>query len=269
MLTPQVLRSNARSKLQSAETLFAAGNLDEASYLAGYAVEVSLKARYCTRKGLSHFPADRKEAKSKGIAKLLTHDLDELLTLSESHRIRSGSMQNIDWSAVSDWSEQQRYSKIGTTTTKKAAAQIEETRKLVTELELFEIVEKMAAVEKSVSAEMGQFSLFALAENIDSKHLGWFILFSAWWIDSNATMEAISNKVRDSMDADLVENIGGWVCLCPSRPLIQGFTTFIDGLGHSGGTITKGNIIDLLELPPAYLITCRQVPRPDPSAGTP
>jgi HEPN domain len=266
MFTPQELRTNARSKLQSAEALLALGDFDNASYLAGYAVEFSLKARYCTRKGLSHFPKDFKEAKSKGIGHLFIHDLEKLLTLSEGQRIPKMSMKNIDWAAAMDWSEQKRYSPIGTATQEVVVAQIAETRKLITELTLFEVVEKLAVVEKSVSSEKGRFLLFAVAENVYKPSPGWQIVMSAWWLDSTAKFEAVVARCQANMDADLVSAIADAMYLLPAHPLVQRFNSLIDGLEHSRGTITKANIIDCVELPPAYLITSCQIPRPDTSA---
>jgi HEPN domain-containing protein len=48
-VTPLELRQNGWGKLQSAIKLFEETRYDDASYLAGYAVEMALKARYCTR----------------------------------------------------------------------------------------------------------------------------------------------------------------------------------------------------------------------------
>lgn len=263
MLTPQALRANAWSKLQSADALLASGNFDEASYLAGYVVELSLKARFCTRKGLADFPADRDEAKQRGLNKLLTHDLQDLLTLSDGQVLQKSSMSNIDWDKAMDWSEQQRYAPIGTATHDRVLAQLAETRKLFIELVLFEIVEKMLVVEKEVSAEKGDFSLFAVSQNATQRN-GWEVFMSAWWLDSQVKLEDIRDRGVAILDADLAKFIVSWGYARPDYVLVRRFHQMINGLEHHPRCLTSNNVIIDRIMPPAYLITSRMIPQPAP-----
>jgi HEPN domain-containing protein len=154
-MKPKELREKARQQIAGAQVLFQAGQFDMASYEVGYAAEFALKARYCTRNGLSDFPTDTAGMKRLGVMALKTHDLDKLLELSDDIRILRLAMRSIDWSRVSNWSPEQRYSPIGIKTRGEVEQQISETRVLINQLDLYEIIRRLIPLQRELSAEMG------------------------------------------------------------------------------------------------------------------
>lgn len=80
MLSLTELRNIAEARLGDAEILFAAGRLDGAFYLYGYAIELALKARICLTLGWSGYPSTNYEFQN--YQSFRTHDLDVLLHLS-------------------------------------------------------------------------------------------------------------------------------------------------------------------------------------------
>lgn len=91
-----------------AKTLLAAGHYAGAYYLMGYAVECALKA--CIAKQVKEFDFPDKRLAQR----VYTHDLKELMRWSglesvmESELLR-GSLVSRNWSVVSEWSEESRY----------------------------------------------------------------------------------------------------------------------------------------------------------------
>jgi HEPN domain-containing protein len=156
-MTPKELREKAREQVDSARVLFQAGQFDIASYNVGYAAEFALKARYCTRNGLGDFPTDKASMKQLGVLKLKTHDLDDLLKLSEDIRILPSAMRGIDWDRVTDWSPEQRYSPIGNKTPTDVEQQIRETEALRNQLDLFEITRRLLSVTRGDVHGVGSF----------------------------------------------------------------------------------------------------------------
>lgn len=88
MNNPQEIINLARQRLKEAEILFQNGMCDGAFYLAGYSVELTLKAKICERLGIPNlFDETNADANSiKGIGEirktLKTHNLFTLLIFS-------------------------------------------------------------------------------------------------------------------------------------------------------------------------------------------
>jgi HEPN domain len=264
-MTPKQLRQNARNKLASSKSLLAAGQYDDASYLAGYAIELALKARYCTRNQWADFPDDRAEATRRGVRGMLVHDLKKLLKLSDHISLQNNSMLNIDWDRALDWSEQRRYQPVGSVTREPAEKQIEETEKLFDELALFEIVEKLLIIEREVSQSQGPFTFFGLAENA-TQNRGWEVIMAAWWLDKdrNAKKQLFVNRLKEYLEDDLFAMIADVGVFSPKDTLIQRFHQLGRAFGgffeHSPRLITRGNFILDRVLPSAFIIT--NAPRP-------
>jgi HEPN domain-containing protein len=258
-MTPKELRQNAREKICSAKALLDAGHYDDASYLVGYAPELVLKARYCTRRGWTDFPDDLAEANRRGAREIFIHDLDELLRLSDHTSIQSGSMLHIDWSLALNWSEQHRYQRVGTVARERAEKQTEETRKLFVELALFEIVEKLLVVEREVSQSEGPFNFFGLVERA-TQNQGWELVMSAWWlkVDDESKATTIIDKVKADLDEDLCSMIVKFSWFDPRHDLIQRFHTLGQMTGffeHHPRCITSHNVVIDRIMPPAFIIT--------------
>ena len=102
------LRKLAELRLDEAEALLDAKMWSGARYLAGYALELGLKAKIAKRFRRSHLP-DKSLVQS-----LYTHKLTSLVDSAElkpdlSSRVKTDSSFAANWGIASKWSEQDRY----------------------------------------------------------------------------------------------------------------------------------------------------------------
>jgi len=118
MIPTAVLKSIARARLRDANVLLSGRRLDGAVYLAGYAVELALKARMCRTLKWTGFPETR--AEFKGLQSIRTHDLEILLHLSGVEE-RITTRFKAEWSLVLDWDPEKRYQTTGQFTEQKAS----------------------------------------------------------------------------------------------------------------------------------------------------
>ena len=78
--------------------------------MAGYAVEVALKARFCRTLKWPGFPQTNREF--EGLLSFKTHNLDILLRLSGAETGVKAS-HFADWSIVATWDPEVRYKPVG------------------------------------------------------------------------------------------------------------------------------------------------------------
>lgn len=99
------LQQLARLRLREAEALYHAGLYDGCAYLAGYAVELALKARICRLLGLKDYPLELGQT-------FRIHELEQLKVLAgltdQIHPGRNRDLFN-NWSKAVEWSPEQRY----------------------------------------------------------------------------------------------------------------------------------------------------------------
>jgi hypothetical protein len=129
MIPPEALRDNAKRKLASAKRE-AEQNPDDAAYLAGYVVELCLKANIVEHLNLSGWPEGKAEFQSnKQTRKLKIHDLDKLLALSGLEaEVKTNHMS--EWSICATWRPEFRYNIDGTTSIQQANLLVEAAEKL-------------------------------------------------------------------------------------------------------------------------------------------
>ncbi len=127
MTTGENIITLAEKKLEASEILFDTGYFDDAYYLAGYALELFLKARICTLINIPNFYdfensknwslTDSKEKRviDDNLYKpFKVHNYLQLLILSglyldfKNELAKNSSFIN-DWSVVKDWDESFRY----------------------------------------------------------------------------------------------------------------------------------------------------------------
>jgi hypothetical protein len=99
----------ANLRVAEARTLLDNGHFAGAYYLIGYAVECALKACIAKQTNQFDFPDLRTVRDSH------THNLGQLLTgsglkLEHDKEIQSSSQFAANWAAVTEWSEQSKYS---------------------------------------------------------------------------------------------------------------------------------------------------------------
>jgi HEPN domain-containing protein len=99
------LQQLARLRLREAEALYNAGLYDGSVYLAGYAVELALKARICRLLDLINYPLELGQA-------FKIHDLEQLKKLAgltaQVDPIRNKDLFD-NWSKAVVWDPEQRY----------------------------------------------------------------------------------------------------------------------------------------------------------------
>ena len=107
----------ALQKLKDAELLYDQGSYDNAFYLAGYCVELALKARICKNISIDYLFAPN----SKHLRLFKTHDFDVLIVFSglsekleEEKALNNAFYKN--WEYICGWKEDCRYGISGSKT---------------------------------------------------------------------------------------------------------------------------------------------------------
>lgn len=125
MNTPEKIRELAWKRIAAAKTLYDGGNFEDAYYIAGYSVELMLKAVICTHVGIDNLfdEDDRKANAIDGIGDvrraIKTHNLGTLLLLSGLRNEFDIYLKNNPdlFMYISDfflkWNESCRYKPIG------------------------------------------------------------------------------------------------------------------------------------------------------------
>ena len=106
MIYTDELRRMSEARKADADTLYQGRRYDAAMYLAGYAVELALKARICETLGWSWFPSST--AEFRDYRSLQTHDLKVLLEFS-GIKNRVNAERADAWKAVKGWGPDWRY----------------------------------------------------------------------------------------------------------------------------------------------------------------
>ncbi len=119
MQTVQEIRDLADLRLEEAKLLHNNGFHDGAIYLAGYAVELMLKAKICEALEIPNFFHEDSDVDRKILRTFKTHDLEGLITLSGLKRkFQIAKLNNDDlsdnWNTICEWSENYRYCVRGT-----------------------------------------------------------------------------------------------------------------------------------------------------------
>lgn len=99
------LQALARLRLREAEALYKAGLYDGSVYLAGYAVELALKARICRLLGLKNYPLELGQS-------FKIHSLEDLKAMAGlTAQIDSAKNRVLfdNWSKTAKWNPEQRY----------------------------------------------------------------------------------------------------------------------------------------------------------------
>ncbi len=109
--TKKTLQDLARLRLKEANALFDAGLYDGSVYLAGYAVELGLKARICRVLKIATYPAEGFGSSYK------VHSFDQLKVLAALDpdiSVTKNKELFDNWSIAVKWDPEQRYDPPGT-----------------------------------------------------------------------------------------------------------------------------------------------------------
>jgi len=125
----------------------------------------------------------------------------------------------------------------------------------VLENKISQVIEKLRQIEVEISAEKGDFTLFALIEREDS--LGkWDVVVSANWIGKNekSLIEMLASKIHESLSKEEQITISRIVVLSPSDALVRNLNMI--GVEH-GVVKLPNNIFNGILIREAYLITSK------------
>lgn len=114
------LKLLAKTRLREVKALFDCGLYDGSYYLAGYVVELSLKARICKVLDRDEYPDSGELSRS-----FKTHRLDHLLQLAGLERkFDHAKIANpnllTSWSLITEWNEEFRYKPVGSSLKERA-----------------------------------------------------------------------------------------------------------------------------------------------------
>ncbi|MEZ4732327.1 MAG: HEPN domain-containing protein [Caldilineaceae bacterium] len=114
MPTRVELKELAKTRLQEAKILYDQGLYDGCCYLAGYVLEMALKARICKVLDTADYPETGEISRS-----FKTHNLIVLLRLAGLQRkldVAIAANPNLlrSWSLITEWTEEFRYTPAGT-----------------------------------------------------------------------------------------------------------------------------------------------------------
>jgi hypothetical protein len=125
MTTPEEIKKLAWLRLDEAKILFENGKCDGSFYLAGYSVELMLKAKICERLGIPNLydEADKSTNSISGIGELRktlkTHNLNLLLIISglknkfDQDKAKNKTLAKSNSLLFSNWDENARYKPCG------------------------------------------------------------------------------------------------------------------------------------------------------------
>ena len=128
MIQEKELRRIASARLKDATALLNAKRYDGATYLCGYAIELTLKARICRTLKWPEFPSTNKEFENYRSFKV--HNLDVLLHLSGKEDLVKTTLL-AECSAVAQCDPTSRYQSIGIVQKADAESMITATKTLL------------------------------------------------------------------------------------------------------------------------------------------
>ena len=117
--------------------------------------------------------------------------------------------------------------------------------------------EKLASIEKSLSAQNGSFWLFALVERAESPEK-WDLLVAAPWLqeESRKSLDDIIELVGNKLGETELLQLSRIIVLNPENLVVQHLTSAFDhehAFNHVGNTIING-----MEVSRAVIITSRR-----------
>lgn len=120
-----------------------------------------------------------------------------------------------------------------------------------------EIIEKFITIEKELSEEQGDFSLFALFLREDAADK-WDLLVSADWImyDKSASLKIISNKVQKHLGKKELINLSKIVLIKENNPALEALHNAVE-VEHGKAEIQDRTLFGL-QIKHAILITSRK-----------
>lgn len=119
MENPQEITELANRRIDEARVLLENNYYEGAIYLAGYAIELSLKSKICSLLDIPNlFSFRSNNIRKEYLRSYKSHDLEQLILLSGlRNKFQDAKSENLrlfeNWSVVCEWSEEKRYCKCG------------------------------------------------------------------------------------------------------------------------------------------------------------
>jgi hypothetical protein len=126
---------------------------------------------------------------------------------------------------------------------------------------LIELIEKFAELESQISAERGDFALFALFMREDAPDR-WDLIVSAPWAggDKRSTVDYFVTQIKSRLGEQVLLGLSRIVVVDPENAAVQAFNRAIR-IEH-GRLEVKDSSFFGLPLKHAYIITSRRPPAP-------
>jgi hypothetical protein len=120
-----------------------------------------------------------------------------------------------------------------------------------------QLIDKMISIEKTVSSEKGEFSLFALFLREDAEDK-WDIVVSSSWLEKNKKkeIEYLANQLKASLDPDELLSISRIVIIEKGNPALDAIHRAIM-TEHNNVEIKDSNFFGL-QIKHAYIITSKK-----------
>lgn len=119
-----------------------------------------------------------------------------------------------------------------------------------------EIVQRLRALEQSLSDDKGPFKLFGLFLREDAPDV-WDLVAAADWLDRNSTkdMRTLAEAVRKALGKDLITKISRVIILDADNPALRAVSSALH-VSHSVAEVSNSNFFGL-PIRHAYIITSR------------
>ena len=117
-----------------------------------------------------------------------------------------------------------------------------------------QMLEKLAALERNIAAEKGEFSLFALLLREDAEDK-WDLLIAAPWLeaDTKESLTYIVNKIRAQLTTQELLSLSRIVFLEKGNPVLEALHRMVK-VQHGMGEV-RDSVVFGVPIKQAYLIT--------------
>jgi len=248
-MTPSALRQRAIQNLRSARALLDVQDADNANQLAGHAAELLLKARFCSKNGVSQFPETRAALREAKLVMLATHSLDELLMLCDG--LHFDRCSEIDWESAAAWLVEDRYKPTGTRSASEVLRQLNATELLAQTLVEYELVEGIQRMRQAI--EISSKAALAVAAIEKGANGGFTLLISATLTDGVClSAESIADQLPTFLDEDLRPCLSS-IALLPAQGMRS---KALQALHHMfpGVVLVEQSVVGFCRLEYVYLV---------------
>lgn len=241
MAAKHEFRDNAYAKLRAARKLLIDRDWGNATYIAGLALEILLKARICADRGLSKWPATKAECKRRGLGDLHTHDIETLLNETSLVTIIKTTLLK-EWSICLQWKPDTRYYPVESVTKASANEMIAAAAAIMDELrknpglefemaagDLSNPYARIAVLARQLAEEYGDFDFFAVWHRAGTFAGSADVVVCAPWIDAETGrgIERVVEGIQKKLAPEEMATVAGVIAVHRLHPVLQSLRNFV------------------------------------------